>query len=129
MNTKLIEKIEKVSEQLADEMKYLYWEHIVGHAGAVFDKCIGKESRINPIPEEYFDAIVNGLINSFYDGCEPEFETEKQWNRWEKGVEYLKSCEWRLPDPNGRTYHERNSPYRDQTIPYLRPTIKFEVNE
>lgn len=129
MDEKLIKKIERTSEQLADEIKYLYMEHIVGHASAVLGRCIKNEDRVNPIPEEYFDAIMDGLINSFYGGCEPEFETEEQWKRWEKGIEVLKSCEWSLDDSNTSKWSPNRSPYLDKSIRFLKPTIKFEQSK
>ena len=120
----LVEKIQKISEMECDGMKRLPFFLWVGHCGIVFNKA--GVPRTNPIPEEYFDAVIEGIINSFFGGCEPEFENEEDYDRYEEAVEVLKSCEFTLEQKNEYGYFTTNrSPYRDKTVPFLNPTKKF----
>lgn len=122
IDNKLLDKIEKVSEQLCISFKRLPFDLLIAHCAEVFDKV--NIPRVNPIPEEYFEAVLMGIINYYYDGCEPEFETEKDYNRYEAAIAKLKQAEWLLEetktDDYGRTYKVLPySPYMDKTIPFL----------
>lgn len=118
----LVEKIQKISEKECDKFKRLPFSLWVGHCSEVFDK-VGVP-RTNPIPEEYFDAVIDGIIDSFFGGCEPEFENEEDYERYEKAVEILKSCEFTVEKRNEHGFFTtKHSPYRDKTIPFLNPTI------
>lgn len=121
----LLRRLEEISEKEADKIKYMYADHLIGFCSQIFDICIPRDKRENPIPEEWFDAVIDGVINSFFGGCEPEFETEEQWERYEKGIEKLKTCEWTVPiettDCWGYKHYKPTSPYQDKTIPFLHP--------
>jgi hypothetical protein len=118
MENDIYNKIVEITENELSGQKHLYFEHISGLIGTVFNKAHIK--RMNPIPEEYLDAIKEGLCNYFYGGCEPEFDTEEQYNNWEsinnKNFEYI----------IGR-YGWKKSPYQDKTLPYLIKINKIKL--
>lgn len=121
----IIEKIEQVSAQECQELKRLPYCMLIGFCAHVFDK-VGIP-HVNPIPEEYFDAVIYGIIDELYDGFEPEFETEEEYNRYEEAISKLKKCEYMVEKVVektnffGQKYMSKigNSPYKDKTIPFL----------
>ena len=86
----ILDKIEQVSAEECQGLKRLPYCMLIGHCADVFDK-VGI-AHVNPIPEEYFDAVIWGLCDVFYDGCEPEFKTEEEYNRYEEAISNLKKC-------------------------------------
>lgn len=78
-------------------LPYGLWE---GHCSQVFTKC--GVPRTNPIPEEFFDAVIDGIVESFYGGMEPEFEDESGLNKFNETCEKIKKLEWLTSDPNDR---------------------------
>ena len=115
----LVEKIQQISKQDADELKYLYKDMLIGFCHTVF--CKAGVPKVNPIPEEYFDAVISGLIDSFYGGIEPEFETEEEYNEWQDNINYIKSAEWLFKEYiRGCDYsHNAINPYQNKSIPFL----------
>lgn len=110
----LVDKIRMISEREADYFKYIPHLMTIGHCAEVFN--LAKVPKVNPIPEEYFDAVLDGLCDSFYGGCEPEFETEEEYDRYEEMVKTIKSLIWITP----KTEREkRRSPYQDKNRPFL----------
>lgn len=110
----ILEKLQVISEEECNKMKRLPFVLWKGHVQFIFDK-VGVP-RMNPIPEEYFDAVINGIIDSFFGGCEPEFESEDDYDNYIKTVEEVKKLKWiTITDKN----YFFKSPYQDKTIPFL----------
>lgn len=110
----MVDKIRKMSSRLSDELPSLPYALWIGHVSQTFDKC--GVPRVNPIPEDYFQACIDGIEDSFYGGFEPEFSDEKSYNMYVETCEKIKKLEWITPTD---TKSARNSPYKDKTIPYL----------
>lgn len=110
----LVDKIQKISERECDIFRHLPYGLMIGHCSHVFR--LANVPTVNPIPEEYFDAVLYGVYDSFYGGCDPDFENDEQYERHEKMVETLKSLVWITPMTDKE---KRKSPYQDKTKPYL----------
>lgn len=111
----LIDKIQKISERMCDGLKRInYYDILIGHCSQVFR--LANVPTVNPIPEKYFDAVIYGIYDSFYGGCEPEFEDDEQYEKHQRAIENLKKCEWINPTTE---FEKRKSPYQDKTKPYL----------
>lgn len=106
------DRIKLQAKQEGYELRYLTADMIVGFCANIFDRV--NIARINPIPAEYSEAIIDGLVESFYNGCEPEFETEGQYNNYIATLDMIRSLEWVIP------VSRWDSPYKDKTIPVLR---------
>ena len=121
----VLDKIQQVSAEECQGLRRLPFGMLIGHCAYVFDK-VGIP-HVNPIPEEYFDAVIWGLCDAFYNGCEPEFETEEEWDNYENAISKLKSCKYIVEDCDvdmyGRVvnYRTLRSPYMDKSIPFLSP--------
>lgn len=122
----ILDKIQKVSAQECESLRRLPYSLLIAHCATVFDK-VGIP-HVNPIPEEYFDAVIDGIIDEIYDGIEPEFETEAEYGRYENAIAQLKRCEYIVEEYEDRkdycnhTYKclvTSKSPYQDKTIPFL----------
>lgn len=125
----MYKKILKIAERELSQLKYIPGTNIVfiaAFCGDVFRKA--NVPRVNPIPNEYFDAVKEAICNEFYGGCEPEFETESAWNTWNQlNNEYLY---YDVEEFQYSDFYKRKmmigerSPYKDKTIPYLKVNYK-----
>ena len=121
----ILDKIEQISAQECAGLSRIPFDLLIGYCSHVFDKA--GIPHTNPIPEEYFDAVIYGIYDELYDGFEPEFETEEEYNRYEETISKLKKCEYMLEETVektnffGQKYMSKigNSPYQDKTIPFL----------
>lgn len=110
MVMEMTNKIYRMSKRLADDFDRLPYSVWDGHVQQVFDLC--GVPRMNPVPQEYFEACIDGIVESFYGGCEPEFDDEKSEMEFHLTCERIKSLQYTTKDP-------RHNPYKDKTIPYL----------
>lgn len=123
MDEQLIDKIERISAELCSELTRLPFGFLVAHTATVFDKA--GVPRVNPIPEEYFDAVLYGIFDEIYGGLEPEFDTEEEYNRFTNAVSKLKSAEYMIEEYEYSSFWNQDiritpaSPYQDKSIPFL----------
>lgn len=114
----MYDKIVKIAEIELSQLKYFPGTtigYVASFCAHVFAKA--KVEKVNPIPNEYFDAIKMAICNEFYGGCEPEFETETAWNTWNNlNNEIL----YYGIESSGSGYNRERSPYQDKTIPFLK---------
>lgn len=79
-----------------DGTKYLYFNMLIGCVSHVFRQA--RVPVINPIPETYLDVFLDALYDSFYGGCEPEWETEEEYNKFQESIRRLKEdLVWSTP--------------------------------
>ena len=113
----IIDKIIQVSEYECSVLRRLSYDCLIGHCATVFDMV--SIPHVNPIPEEYFDAVIYGVINYFYGGCEPEFDTDEEYNNYINAIEILKKCKYIKGDCKDNAGNWHICPYMNKDIPFL----------
>jgi hypothetical protein len=109
------DKIHKYATKECVDLKYLFNAHLTGFIATVFD--LAGVPRINPVSDEYIFIIKDVLVDEFYGGMEPEFETEEAYDFWENlnGSRFSFAIE----DKTVPNWMNKRSPYQDKTIPFL----------
>ena len=121
----IAEKIKIVAHQELKDVKHLPMILARGAIGVIFAKA--GVPRVNPIPEEYFEAFKEAMCDEFCGGCEPEFEDEKSWKEWNNlnstNARFMVESEMEnFSDSSKEDYirvEYRRSPYCDKTVPFL----------
>lgn len=105
----IIERIKHNTLSECSKIKRLPYSLLIGMCSCVFDKS--GVPHENPIPKEYIDTFIDTLEEYFYEGFEPEFETEDEYHRYKDLIDNLYTIEYVID--------ERLSPYRDKSFPFL----------
>lgn len=106
-------KVKEIAIKELEDFKYLYNEHLEGFIGTVFYRA--GVPRLNPIPEEHFYDIKEAICDVFHGGCEPEFETEEEWKRFES----IDNEHFMYVIESSDRYSGPRSPFQDKSIPFL----------
>jgi hypothetical protein len=117
-NIFIADEIKKEAIRQMDELKYVPRNFTEGLLATVFDN-VGIQ-RTNPIPQHYFHAFEDAIYESFYGGCEPEFETEDEYNRFQEVISELNSDHYKFVLDKDKNWINQRSPYTDKTVPYLK---------
>jgi len=94
------------------EMRRFPLQYFPALVGTVKNKA--GEAKLEEIPSELVDACKDAIIDVYFSNIEPEWETEEQWNFWEKLSK--DSLVLKHANPNSMW---NGSPYKDKTIPYI----------
>lgn len=126
------DRLYKIACEELSQLKYLPNDLVIGFLGCVYARA--GVPRINPVPITAAEIVQDAIYDSFYGGVEPEFETELEYNKFNKALDDLKEVMF-VPikaaiiqkDSWGHPYSQilRRSPYKDKTIPYLCSKEKF----
>jgi hypothetical protein len=114
--------IEKLTENELKGLNYFYFNDLVAIIGSVFAKA--GIPKVNPIPQEYFESVKTGICNEWFGGCEPEWETESDYDEWESigpdKYRYMTTDEFEhLRSIGDYTFNSQHSPYQNKDIPWL----------
>lgn len=101
-----------------EEIKYIPNNLIIGFIHYILES-VPLSQRVNPIPSEWIDAIEDALHDSFYGGCEPEFDDIKSYESYIHIVQQMRNVEWHIDKEDAPRYMQ-HSPYKDKTVPYIR---------
>jgi hypothetical protein len=82
METTSQEKFDKIVEDFEKDLttSYLYYNQF---NGALSHAMRNSNISWSKLDEEIIDAFKYAICNSFHGGCEPEFETEEAYSKWE----------------------------------------------
>ena len=118
---------EKIKQKTVKECvgtKYFYIAHILGVLASVFSKA--GIPKTNPIPNEYFEIFKDTLVDVYFGGIEPEFESDFVWDEWDalNSKTYVYITEEEFKKNRGLYNPNACSPYSDKTVPYLVRLLK-----
>ena len=70
---------------------------------------------------ELIEIIEDAIYYEIYGGCEPEFDTDYEYDSFKKLMDNLDLSHYKytIDNPDSAKW-DRKSPYLDKTIPYLK---------
>lgn len=90
-------RIYKQALKSLEGVKYMYFDSgLIGCLSYTFRYA--RVPVINPIPEKYIDAFLDAYYWEFHGGCEPEFESDEQYDRFQTAVKRMyEEIVWSTP--------------------------------
>lgn len=125
-------RIYRIAVKELSSLKRLPYNLIIGFVGDIFNKA--KIPKKNPINKEYFEAIIDAIYEVIYNNIEPEFDSKEEYDAFNNILKTIRSDLFYAElifSPRVNKYLYGNSPYFDQTIPFIinRQKVKNKLTE